>query len=291
MWQAGTAPAVLNGELFVVTGNGFFSPPTDFFGDSVLKLSTRSALLPGLPTSLNVADFFTPSNQLLLQDNDLDFGSGGAVVIAGGQFVVAVGKAGTLFVCNTSSLGGYTPPPANNAAAEIDPTVHQYIPGATTTGFFDQGVYGSPSWWAGGSALFVHGVFDVLKKYSFNTSTGLFATTPSAQTTLQYPFPGAVPVISADSPTSPTAIVWDLQRNGDLYAFDAGTLAPLWSGSGAMAGCNTTQPNLPKFVVPIVAAGRVCYGCSNGVVRPSLHCAGHDFLSDKLGMGLFTWNQ
>ena len=72
IWQAGGGPATdSSGNIFVVTGNGTFDPAANDYGDSFLKLSTRKGL--------EVADYFTPFNQQVLSDDDLDLGSGGPV--------------------------------------------------------------------------------------------------------------------------------------------------------------------------------------------------------------------
>src|SRR5262249_29892168 len=66
-WQGDAAPAAdKDGNVFVVTGNGDFSaasngqaPGGRDYGNSVLKFSSAGG-------QLNLADYFTPSNQQLL---------------------------------------------------------------------------------------------------------------------------------------------------------------------------------------------------------------------------------
>jgi hypothetical protein len=72
-----------------------------------------------------VADYFTPSNQNYLSDVDLDEGSTGVTGIANGQYVVNIGKIGTIFLLNTNSLGGYVPPQSNNPDADYSPNARQ----------------------------------------------------------------------------------------------------------------------------------------------------------------------
>ena len=52
-----------------------------------------------------------------------------------------------------------------------------------------------------------------------------------------------------------------------MNAYAASNLALLWSGKGQSHGC-TNNPT--KFVVPVVAAGKLCHGCSNGMLCYSL---------------------
>ena len=115
-WQSGTAPSILNGDFLLSMANGPFNPGPagDDYGDSIIRLSTNSSewLSPGLPTNLNVADFFTPSNQQFLSSQNLDFGSSGALLIDNAAYAVGIGKIGTLFLLNATDLGGYVPPTA-----------------------------------------------------------------------------------------------------------------------------------------------------------------------------------
>jgi len=62
-------------NLYFETGNGSFSANTNGgdYSDSFVKLSTG--------TSLSVADYFTPYNQLSLQNSDADLGSGGPLLL------------------------------------------------------------------------------------------------------------------------------------------------------------------------------------------------------------------
>jgi hypothetical protein len=63
--------------LYVLTGNGAFDAsntimPNNDYGDSLLQLST----------TLQISQYFTPSDQLMDFQTDNDFGSGGAAVLA-----------------------------------------------------------------------------------------------------------------------------------------------------------------------------------------------------------------
>ena len=76
-WEAGCGPGVdTNGDLIAISGNGTFdtSTPRLDYGDSFLRLT------PGAGT-MSVTSFFTPLNELLLDDDDLDMGSGGNLLL------------------------------------------------------------------------------------------------------------------------------------------------------------------------------------------------------------------
>lgn len=107
IWMSGYGPATDDeGNILFVTGN---SDPNTYDGitnlqESVVKISST------LTTALGV---FTPSNQVSLDDGDVDFGSGGVLVLpdqpgSTPHLAVAAGKFGTLFLMNEDSLGGYS---------------------------------------------------------------------------------------------------------------------------------------------------------------------------------------
>ena len=118
VWMSGYGIAVDNaGSLFMVTGNSdpsgaAYQPPYGI-AQSVVKLS------PDLTT---VQSVFTPaggngSDYATLERQDLDFGSGGVMVLPTqpGQYpdmAVAAGKYGAMYLMNSNDLGGYNEGPA-----------------------------------------------------------------------------------------------------------------------------------------------------------------------------------
>ena len=113
IWMSGGAIAAdSSNNLYAITGNGTFdanaaNPPNNDYGDSLLELN---AVLPG---SLAVSQYFTPSDQLSDAQDDNDFGSGGAAVLADlpagspvTHLVMGGGKDGNLYVLNRDMLGG-----------------------------------------------------------------------------------------------------------------------------------------------------------------------------------------
>src|SRR5258707_10762078 len=75
-WHAGARPAAAaDGNIFAVSANGDFnvSAGGSDYGDSVLKLAAAP--------DLTVADYFTPFNQFMLDENDIDLGSSGPVLL------------------------------------------------------------------------------------------------------------------------------------------------------------------------------------------------------------------
>lgn len=106
IWMSGSGPAEDDaGNILFVTGNSYYSTYDGVTNvqESVVKTSsTLSGLL----------DLFTPNNQQNLDTDDLDFGSGGVMVLpdqpgAFPHLAVAAGKQGTMFLMNEDHLGGH----------------------------------------------------------------------------------------------------------------------------------------------------------------------------------------
>jgi hypothetical protein len=109
IWMSGYGLATDDeGNLLFVTGNSDHSGTTydgvTNIQESVVKVS------PDLTT---VLDLFTPSNQASLDQGDVDFGSGGVLILpdqpgSTPHLAVAAGKFGTMFLMNEDNLGGYS---------------------------------------------------------------------------------------------------------------------------------------------------------------------------------------
>ncbi len=107
IWQSDTGPAAdREGNLYVVTGNGDFDAVTKHdYGDTMMKLFLdRNKFL--------VRDYFTPHDEQVLNQKDLDLGAGGPVLLPdqdGGHPHLALvgGKDGNLFVLDRDHMGQY----------------------------------------------------------------------------------------------------------------------------------------------------------------------------------------
>ncbi len=96
-----------SGNILFVTGN---SDPNTYDGitniqESVVKMSSTLTTLQSL---------FTPDDQVSLDDGDVDFGSGGVLVLpdqpgSTPHLAVAAGKDGNMYFMNEDNLGGYSP--------------------------------------------------------------------------------------------------------------------------------------------------------------------------------------
>ncbi len=108
MWESGIGMAAdAQGNLYVVTGNGTVGAngdPTSLTNraESALKLTPSGS-------SLHVASYFTPYNYQYLNNNDLDYGGMGSLLIPNSSYYVTGDKNGVLYLLNRDDMGGYLP--------------------------------------------------------------------------------------------------------------------------------------------------------------------------------------
>ena len=101
IWQAGMGLTTdQQGNIFLMTGNGEFSESLAQFGDSVVKLARVGG-------ELQAVDYFTPCNQVLLEQSDADLGSSGVLHLPGTNLIVGGGKQARLYLLDTRNLGKF----------------------------------------------------------------------------------------------------------------------------------------------------------------------------------------
>ena len=95
------------GNIYVVSANG------DFDGDAALAEYDESVLRITRAPGLLAADQFTPFNKLMLDEQDLDLGSSGALVLpdeagspAHPHVLFTSGKEGRMYLLDRQALGG-----------------------------------------------------------------------------------------------------------------------------------------------------------------------------------------
>jgi hypothetical protein len=254
LWQSGCGPGVdTNGDLIAITGNGTFetTPPVTDYGNSYLRLT------PGSGT-LSVSSFFTPYNELALDEGDWDLGSGGNLMLPdqpgpNPHLMVSAGKKGTLYVVNRDNMGGFN---------SITDQVVQELPSEVG------GLWSTPAYWQGTvpsvglqNMIYTIGVSD--KPKLFVISDGLLQTPPASTGSFTFGYPGASPVISANGTSG--GILWAIDSaaytsDGPaiLYAFDATNLTTVLYDS-TQSGLDDPGAAV-KFAVPTVANGSVYMG-------------------------------
>lgn len=252
IWMGGYASAFdEDGNIFFVTGNGSFDAVTGGanYGESVMSMS------PDLST---VKSFFTPTNELKLNQNDGDFGSGGVMLIPTSPgktpLAVAMGKDPILYLLDRDHLGGISG--GNSGALQAT----RVSAGA--------GVWGGPAYYGGssllpGALIYYQTDSDVLHSYHVS-SNGSPSLLPAASGTSTGGYGGATPVVSSNGTKPNTAIVWLVRRSSPLAleAYDAIKLgAPIYS---ATAG-TWANPSINAFIAPLEANGRVYVGAQGTV--------------------------
>jgi hypothetical protein len=94
---------------FVTTGNTIFTGGTWCGGEAVIRFQ------PGPIFSGNPSDYWVPTNWLQLDNDDLDLGGSGPLLVdvpgaTPSHLVVALGKDGKAYLLNRDNLGGITAP-------------------------------------------------------------------------------------------------------------------------------------------------------------------------------------
>jgi hypothetical protein len=261
IWQTGNGlVADANGDVYAVTSNGNFDVNTGGkdYGSAYLKLSG---------STLAVLDYFVPYNQASMnpEEDNVDLGSGGPLLIPNTTLLVGGGKDAVLRVVDTTHMGGYNPSTNNN---------HQNLLGAT-----NPPIFGSPVYWNSpnlGPLVYMWGQNDFAKAWSYNSGTNLLSTTPAMESSVQGTKgwnDQAALSISANGSTSGTGILWASMPYsgisnpgpvpGILYALDATDLTTVLWSSQLDAGRDAVG-NYAKFVPPTVANGKVYLATFSG---------------------------
>ncbi|MGA9355705.1 MAG: hypothetical protein WBV46_18600 [Terriglobales bacterium] len=255
IWMSGYGLAADDsGNILFVTGN---SDSNTYDGvtniqESVVKVSS----------TLNSAlDIFTPDNQVSLDQGDVDFGSGGVLVLpdqpgATPHLAVAAGKDGNMYFMNEDALGGYSPN-QNNVL----------------------GTYSVGGCWCGQSYFADASGAHVVTSGGYNVGLWQVQTSPKPALTFQKTSayinglldPGFFTSVSSNGTSN--AIIWAVSRPQSagkypifLYAFNPeagkGTMRKLYrhkAGYWPNAGGNSN-------LVPVVANGQV-FVASNRVLE------------------------
>jgi hypothetical protein len=248
IWNSGSGfNADTAGNIYVMTGDGTFDANTGGtdYSDSFVRLTPTGA------NGLTPVDNFTPFNQAYLEANDLDVGSGGAVIVPTqtGTYpdeIIGGGKEAMIFVVDRDNMGGYSSTTNNNIQTVTDPS---------------NGFWGSPAYWNGG--VYYSGAGGALNRYTL--TGGLLSSAPVSHSPTTFSYPGTTPSISANG--TKAGIVWVIQGGGKpkggpaavLRAYSAVNLATQLYGSG-QAGTRDVPGPATKFSVPTVYNGKVYIG-------------------------------
>ena len=254
MWNGQAGPSAdTAGSVYVVTGNtGDDVAPigANDYPNSVVRLTNSG--------TLTIADYWTPFNATTLDQDDLDLGSAGLLLLPDltdsssvvHHYAVAAGKDGKMYVINRDNLGQL-----NSSTNNIVQTITINGGGIgyenfSTPAYFNNNVYVCPS-------------NETLK--AFAISNAQLATTATMSTT---PAIGSAGFTISANGTS-NGIVWAIQPtngHGVLYAFNASSLSTmLYASNQATGNRDQTAPILRNFHTPTVANGRVYFGTGSTV--------------------------
>lgn len=277
IWESGNGPAEdSSGNIFMSIANGTYDPEDGSYGDSIARLIP----VGGASRAMTVADYFTPSYQCFLQDNDLDMGSFGTILLptqdtGTPDLLVGGDKYGTLYLLNRDDLGG-GPAPVDCPSTEPYPQPRSGPPecndALTLPECFIAGsanknqLFASPVYWNG--KLYV--VPNAANPEAFSFANGLLSSSPVDQVPTAVSFSqtshGIGPVISSSGTNN--GILWIVDdalyafsKSGQelLYAFDATNLKSLLYANNQ----NATRDNpggSVKFAEPVVVNGKVYIG-------------------------------
>jgi hypothetical protein len=244
IWASDTGPgADSSGNVYVPTGNGTFDAGSGGrdYGGSVLQLTLQG------PT-LAVHDYFTPYDQARLSDRDADLGSSGPLLLPDQpgphrHLLLQPTKGGMIYVIDRDAMGNFHP--SGDAVLQ-----RMQMSG---------GGYGAMSYW--NHHVFFACEHDYLRDYLITNG----ALKLNSSSTIKFENPGATPSVSANG--AKDAIVWAIATktwNGPdqpavLYAFAANKLGqPIYSSE--QNSKRDRAKNGTRFVIPVVANGRVYFG-------------------------------
>ncbi|KAK9845947.1 hypothetical protein WJX81_006724 [Elliptochloris bilobata] len=233
VWMGGTAPTIFRDKLYVVTGRGPVDVANQGFGNAILRF----------PLDLSaVEDYFTPANGVFLDNTDLDLGS---------------------------NLGGYVPDGNNSNVFEVINPVP--LNSTNPTG---QSIYSGPAYWPGsGGQVFILGrrSNQALYRYAWDSAAQILSPSFAAQAEKaigSFSARASNPVVQAVSADSSEAVLWEIDEQSSLLAWDAMTLKLLYysHNTATCGGTPSSQGGVVKFHLVTIADGHMYLGCGERVL-------------------------
>jgi hypothetical protein len=241
IWMGGFGPAADgNGNVYLATGDGVFDYNIGGldYGDTLLKLNLSGGVF-------GLVDYFTPFNQADLYANDLDLGSGGAVLLPTqtgkhpNEAIIA-GKQGMIYLVDCDSMGEY------------DSTADQVVQELSFDPNAEIEILGGATYWNG--LVYFAGQKSPVR--AFSITNGLLSTSPFAATQSNYNFSN---LFSISANSNQNGILWGVQQQNNashLIAFNAMTLKTLYASTAPRDAIYGST----YLTSPMVANGRVYVG-------------------------------
>jgi hypothetical protein len=255
IWGAGAGLASDNaGSLFFLDANGVFDtsltsggfPSSGDYGNAFVRLTAKGGLA--------VADYFEMDNGVQESDSDTDLGSGGIVLLPAMKdssgttwnLAAGAGKDNNLYVVNRANMSKFNPN-SNNMYQEL-------------SGALPGGIWSMPAFANG--RLYFGPVGQPLMEFEFKEAR--LANSAVAKTSNAFGYPGTSPSISSNKGTN--TIVWATENTNPavLHAYNANTLVELYNTNQASGGRDHFGAG-NKFIIPMIANGKVYVGTTNGV--------------------------
>jgi hypothetical protein len=255
IWGSGAGLTADNlGNIFFLDANGIFDstlnssgfPSSGDYGNAFLRLTVKGGLA--------VADYFEMLNGQQESNDDTDLGSGGAILLpdmkdsSGNtwQLAAGAGKDGNLYVVNRNSMGKFNSSTNN---------IHQELSGALPGGIWSMPAYAD-------GKLYYGPVGQPILAFQFKNAK--LMTTPVAQTSNSFGYPGATPSISSNKDQN--VIVWASENTNPavLHAYNAINLQELYNTNQAANGRDQFGAG-NKFITPLIINGKVYVGTTTGV--------------------------
>lgn len=261
--------------LYFTTGNGLWDGNTSW-GDSFVKLDPSTLTVPS-------GGYFTPADQsyrnCLDPYSDQDFGSSGVMLTPSTSYwpylALTGDKEGGFWAIDRLNPGQFTQgqctSDCNACSSQNQDASNQNL---QTIWFANKRIHNTPAYW--NNYVYVAPANSTLAQYAlcnnfgsgkpFCNSASSREPGPANSSPTGY---GLTPSISASS-DSENGILWAIRGDGNplstnpgqLYAYDATTLATLYLSSGTGSPCPQVDAINPaaKFSVPTVANGYVYLG-------------------------------
>jgi hypothetical protein len=254
IWMSGAGPADSSGNVYFADANGTFDSTLDAngfpsqgdYGNAFMKLSTTNGLA--------VADYFEMDSELAENDEDLDFGSGGTMLLPDlsdgsghtKHLAVGAGKDTNLYVVNRDSMGKFS---------ENNSNIYQELAGA-----LPGGVWAMPAYF--NNTVYYGARFSPI--LAFTIADARLSSSATAQTANSFGYPGATPSISANGTSN--GIVWAVENASTavLHAYSATNLNELYNSNQA-SGDRDQFGAGNNFMTPTIVNGKVFVGTPNGV--------------------------
>jgi hypothetical protein len=259
IWQSGAGMASDGSNIYLLDANGTFDttlnskgfPKNGDYGNAFLKISTAN-------NKLAVADYFNMHNTVDESNADLDFGSGGAMLLpvqrdskgTSRSLAVGAGKDGNVYVVNRSNMGKFNPHNDNAIYQKID-------------GVLPGGVWSMPAYFAG-SVYFAPQGYNLLQ---FKFSQARLSTSPVSKSTASFTYPGSTPSVSSHK--AQNGIVWAIEHsdpNDVLHAYNANNLSQEIYNSNQAGNGRDQFGSASHFGTPMIVNGKVFVGTMNGSV-------------------------